>query len=292
MNYKELYNFAYNFLLSKERVTDELIIRHLVSEYQKPNNINTIYKQLFASAQNRQMSNKVIGQSIGGIEKLKTVLFDFNPKQVANTYSKTDKERLLKIIIKELKPKGEIRKTNRSLRPQFCQSVIDSAHFLQEFKETKDFYKWADFFANDLRAKPALPLMISIEITGIGFPLACDFLKELGYVQYGKPDVHLKEIFKELNLIDPKEKSTIKQDYQTLKLIDQIAKENNITPFEVDKIFWLIGSGNFYLSEINIGRNRNEFIEKVKSTYPQQLGKIIRRSFNKQFLTSLSIILY
>ncbi len=111
--------------------------------------------------------------------------------------------------------------------------------------------------------------MISIEITGIGFPLACDFLKELGYVQYGKPDVHLKEIFKELNLIDPNEKSTIKQDYQTLKLIDQIAKENRITPFEVDKVFWLIGSGNFYLSEINIGRNRNEFIEKVKSTYPQ-----------------------
>ncbi len=270
MNYKELYIFAYNFLLSKEIVTDELIKRHLVSEYQKPNNINTIYKQLCASAQNRQMSNKVIGQSIGGIENLKTVLFDFNPKQVANTYSKTDKERLLKIIIKELKPKGEIRKTNRSLWPQFCQSVIDSAHFLQEFEKAKDFYKWADFFANDLRAKPALPLMISIEITGIGFPLACVFLKELGYVQYGKPDVHLKEIFKELSLINPKEKSTIKQDYQILKLIDQIAKENNITPFEVDKIFWLIGSGNFYLAEINIGRNRNEFIEKVKSTYPQQ----------------------
>lgn len=269
MTYKELYQFAYKFLLSKEKVTKELIKRHLVSEYQKPNNINKIYKQFCASAQNRQMSNKVIGQSIGGIEKLKTVLFDFNPKQVAKTYSKTDKEKLLKIIIKELKPKGEIRKTNRSLWPQFCQSVIDSAHFLQEFEETKDFYKWADFFANDSRAKPALPLMISIEITGIGFPLACDFLKELGYVQYGKPDVHLKEIFKELNLIDPKEKSTIKQDYQTLKLIDQIAKENNITPFEVDKIFWLIGSGNFYLSEINIGRNKKEFIEKVKSIYPQ-----------------------
>ncbi len=267
MNYIELYNFAYNYLLSKERVTDELIRKHLVSEYQKPDKINTIYKQLCTSAQNRQMSNKVIGQSIGGIEKLKTVLFDFDPKQVASTYSKTDKERLLKTIIEQLKPKGEIRNTNRSLWPQFCQSVIDSAHFLQEFEKSKDFYNWADFFANDSRAKPALPLMISIEITGIGFPLACDFLKELGYVQYGKPDVHLKEIFKELNLIDPKEKSATKQDYQTLKLIDQIASENNVTPFEVDKIFWLIGSGNFYLSEINIGRNRNEFIEKVKNKY-------------------------
>jgi len=268
MNYKELYNFAYNYLLSKERVTDELIRMHLVSEYQKPSKINTIYKQLCTSAQNRQMSNKVIGQSIGGIEKLKTVLFDFNPKRVASTYSKRDKVILLETIVKVLKPKGEIRTTNKSLWPQFCQSVIDSAHFLNEFKEAKDFYNWADFFANDSRAKPALPLMISIEITGIGFPLACDFLKELGYVQYGKPDVHLKKIFKELNLIDPKEKSPTKQDYQTLKLIDQIASENNVTPFEVDKIFWLIGSGNFHLSEIYIGRNKNEFIEKVKNKYP------------------------
>ncbi|MEA1875010.1 MAG: hypothetical protein U9N51_11390 [Bacteroidota bacterium] len=270
MNFKELYNFAYEFLLSKEKVTDELIKKHLVSEYQKPNEINTIYKQLCASAQNRQMSSKVIGKSIGGIEKLNAVLFDFNPQKVANAYSRTDKEKLLITVIKKLKPKGEIRKTNRSLWPQFCQSVIDSAYFLQEFNKAKDFYKWADFFANDLRAKPALPLMISIEITGIGFSLACDFLKELGYVQYGKPDVHLKEIFKALNLIDPNEKSKIKQDYQTLKLIDQIAKENKITPFEVDKVFWLIGSGNFYLSEMYIGRNRNEFIKKVKSTYPRQ----------------------
>ncbi len=269
MNFKQLYTYAYEFLLSKDGVTDQLIKNHLVSEYQKPRNINTIYKQLCASAQNRQMSSKVIGQSIGGIENLKSILFDFNPKKVANSYSRTDKDKLLKTIVRELKPKGEIRKTSRSLWPQFCQSVIDSAYFLQEFEKVEEFYKWADFFANDLRAKPALPLMISIEITGIGFPLACDFLKELGYVQYGKPDVHLKEIFKALNLIDPKEKSTIKQDYQTLKVIDQIAKINKITPFEVDKIFWLIGSGNFNLSGIHIGRNRDEFIKKVKSTYLQ-----------------------
>ncbi len=269
MKYKELYNFAYNFLLSKEGVTDQLIKRHLVSEYQKPQNINTIYKQLCASAQNRQMSSKVIGESINGISNLKSILFDFDPKQVTNFYSKNDKDKLLEKIIKELKPKGEIRRTNRSLWPQFCQSVIDSAYFLQQFEEAKDFYEWADFFATDSRAKAALPLMISMEITGIGFPLACDFLKELGYVQYGKPDVHLKEIFKALNLIDKNEKSTIKQDYQTLKLIDQIAKENNISPFEVDKTFWLIGSGNFYLSGINIGKNREEFIKEVKSTYPQ-----------------------
>jgi len=76
MNFKELYTYAYDFLLSQDGVTDKLIKKHLVSEHQKPRNINTIYKQLCASAQNRQMSSKVIGQSIGGIENLKSVLKD------------------------------------------------------------------------------------------------------------------------------------------------------------------------------------------------------------------------
>ena len=74
-------------------------------------------------------------------------------------------------------------------------------------------------------------------------------------------------VTKKLNLINPNEKSTIKQDYQTLKLIDRIALENYITAFEVDKIFWLKGRGNFYLSNIQIGRNRNQFIEQVKNHF-------------------------
>lgn len=87
--------------------------------------------------------------------------------------------------------------------------------------------------------------MISYEISGMGFPLACDFLKELGFSEYGKPDVHLKDIFKALNLIDQNEKSATKLDYQTFKVIDRIAEENDTTAYSVDKIFWLIGSGNF-----------------------------------------------
>jgi len=34
--------------------------------------------------------------------------------------------------------------------------------------------------------------------------------------------------------------------------------------YTVDRIFWLISSGNFYLVNINTGRNRDEFIKSVK----------------------------
>ena len=261
MDDKELYKKAVDFLLSQDGVTNLDLEKHIESESQKPKDLKVIYKRLCESAQNKQMSTKVIGSSIGGIQNLGKVLFDFEPHQVASKYSKTDKSKLLEDIINKLKPAGQIRTTSRSLWPQFCQSVIDSAHFLKSFETADKFYDWADFFANDPKAKPALPLMISIEITGIGFPLACDFLKEIGFTEYGKPDVHLKDIFKALGIIDKEENSTIKQDYLTLKAIDRIAKSNSVTPYAVDKVFWLIGSGNFYVTGKNIGRQKQAFIK-------------------------------
>lgn len=264
-NLIKLYQNAYKFLLKQKGISEEILTKHLISESNKPDDLKIIYKRFCESAQNRQMSNKVIGGSIGGVENLSKVLFDFDPGKVTEQYSKNDHYKLLSEIEKKLKPSGQIRTTSRSLWPQYCQSLIDSAYFLQQFSSAKKFYDWADFFANDTNAKPALPLMISIEITGIGFPLACDILKELGYMTYGKPDVHLKDIFKAVNLIDKNEKSVMKQDYQTLKIIDQIARANNVTAYAADKVFWLIGSGNFYLTGHNIGRQKEAFIKKIKS---------------------------
>jgi hypothetical protein len=263
MTDQQLYKNAVDFLLSFDNVTLEDLNIHLKSEHEKPTDLKIIYQRLCESAQNKQMSPNVIGKSIGGIENLKTVLHDFDPHKAATTYGRTDIELLLKNIKENLNPSGQFRIKSKSLWTQFAKSVIDSAHFLNSFETAEKFYEWANFFANDIRAKPALPLMISIEISGIGFPLACDFLKELGFIEYGKPDVHLKDIFKSLNIIDNKENNVTKQDYATLKAIDKIALSNNVTPYEIDKIFWLIGSGNFYLTGKNIGRQKQNFIDKL-----------------------------
>ena len=87
-------------------------------------------------------------------------------------------------------------------------------------------------FANDTRTKPTLPLMISIEINGIDFHWHVTF-KELGFTEYGKPDVHVKDIFKALNIIN---NSTTKQNYATVKPLTEL-KSNNVTPYAVDKVF-------------------------------------------------------
>ncbi len=84
-------------------------------------------------------------------------------------------------------------------------------------------------------------MIIEAEIYGIGFPLACDFLKELGYINYGKPDVHIIEIFKATGLV-----SDETSNYQVLKAIIRISENVGVSAYNVDKLFWLIGSGYFY----------------------------------------------
>jgi hypothetical protein len=83
-------------------------------------------------------------------------------------------------------------------------------------------------------------MRLAEEIHGIGFVLACDFLKELGYVEYGKPDNWMKRIFTRLQLTDSA------GDYQVLEAIVRVARNAHTTPYNVDKLFWLIGGGKFY----------------------------------------------
>jgi hypothetical protein len=261
----KIYALGIDYLLSYEAITRQELDKHLIPIHQKPNDIKIVFERFCKTAQNKQMSVKVIGNSIGGVHNLDKVLFDFDPHKVAKAYSKQDSDLLFDTIKTTLHPTGKMRDTNRSLWPLYCKTVIDSAHFLANFESIEAFYDWANFFANDSKSKPALPMLISMEIDGIGFPLACDFLKEIGFEQYGKPDVHIKEIFKALDIIDANENSSSKLDYESLKAFDRIAKINNVSPYAVDKVFWLIGSGDFYLSDIKIGQNRNDFIEKVKN---------------------------
>ncbi len=124
-------------------------------------------------------------------------------------------------------------------------------------------HAWVDFFDNDDRARPALPLLLAQEVAGIGFPLACDFLKDLGYVSFAKPDVHIRGIFRGLGLCGPG------GDYELFRAVIRVAENAGVSPYGVDKIFWLVGSGKYHADE-HIGRSekaggrKKAFIEHAK----------------------------
>ena len=65
---------------------------------------------------------------------------------------------------------------------------------------------------------------MSKEITGMGFALCCDAIKEMGDEDYIKPDIHIKRIFKDLNLCEVSEKMNIKDEINVFKAVLKMAE--------------------------------------------------------------------
>jgi thermostable 8-oxoguanine DNA glycosylase len=244
--------------MESKDVTDDIIEMHLSPEVIPGTaTLNSVFRRLVESAQNRGMMPRVIGRSINGIDSLRDLLFDFDPARVAERgWEATE---LMNHIRRDLRPTGQVREGPRALWTRFCQSIVSGAAFLSQFDSIDDFRKWVEFFDNDERARPALPMIIDQEIDGIGFALACDFLKELGYINFSKPDVHLKAIFSSLGL------SKSSRNYDVFKAIARIASNSGVSPYAVDKMFWLVGSGNFHLSGVRIKGRRGEFIARCRT---------------------------
>jgi len=260
------YTLAKNLLLhsgAERGVTPELIEKYLYLSTPRPTTLAGLYERILESAQSANMKAGVIGGSIDGVGKLGRVLCDFAPSQVLEKYP-SGWEDVLDDIVTHLKPRGRVSRTSRSIWPRYCRTVLSGARFLSGFSSAEDFYGWVDFFDEDERARPALPLLLAQEIEGIGFALACDFLKELGYENFSKPDVHVKEIFWATGL-SPLGTS----DYEVFKDVARVARNAGVTPYNVDKLFWLVGSGYFYEdpqvgNRGKIGSQKKRFIEVAK----------------------------
>lgn len=260
-----LIELTYKFLIEKG-ADQSLIKNQFVAWNSEHKSLNDIYFRLLESGQNRDSSVNVIGKSIGGLENLSSILYDFDPILTCVEYPFGSEERLLKDIISKLKPTGQVRSSNKSKWPQYIKTIISGAYFLSKYANYNNFIKFINEYNKDVFSRSAVALLISTEVFGLGFPLACDFLKELGYTEFSKADVHTKAILKELNLIGSYHSKNI--DYFTFHAMNRIANNCNILPFDVDKLLWLIGGGNFYHDKeiiFKIGRKRDEFIQYAKN---------------------------
>jgi len=264
---KKAYQLAKDYFPAQgiKGVTANLIEKYLnpLSLNPKPTSKEGIYQRILESAQNANMKAGVIGRAIGGVEKLSPVLEGFNPKAVLKKYA-GDWEAVLDDIVAQLEPRGEVRRTPRSIWPHYCQTALSAASFVEQFSSSTDFFSWIDFFDQDDRARASLPMLLSREIEGFGFALSCDFLKEMGYINFPKPDVHLRDIFTSLSLCQDKP-----DDYKLFKAVIRVAGNAGVSPYNADKVFWLIGSGYFYSNphighKGRVGSRKKDFIEYAK----------------------------
>lgn len=210
-----------------------------------------ILLRLLGSLQNSQMKKNVIGLWREERQDIfRNILCDFDSKIILEKYDENT-------LYETFKNNFVV---NRSESPnnlwiKYAKSVITACQFMEQFESAEKFDEYVESFNNN---ENELVKILSEKIFGLGFALSCDFLKELGYANYAKPDVHIKDIFTSLELCESED------DVSVFEAVIDMAKMVNDTPYNVDKIFWLISSGDFYKHNIKIGRNKDKFIEKMK----------------------------
>lgn len=256
MHNKEIFIYFFNF--SKSRLA-YLADKHNIKDYelrylypqQKLENLEQAMEQLAFSLQNRQRLPNIIrfAENKGYYQK---ILCGFNPKLILTTYKNPE----------EMYKKIKGLETSKSSRIQYAEYIFSAALFLSQFKDIFDFKEFINRFSYNYYTNAALPMILSKEIKGLGFALACDFLKEIGLDKYPKPDTHIIMILEELGLLDSNSKD---KTYLGYKIILELAEVLKCTPYYLDKVLWLNCTGNFYLDNKKIETSRVKFLQEYKN---------------------------
>lgn len=255
--YKFVFESARSFLddiiAENPKLSGATLEQHL-NPQSKFDNLCDAHLRLIESLSNRNRMASVIGFNKREKE-MREILFGYDPVKILAGYKNADD--LLEKFRKSFGLQNALGK--RTLWRKFSEGIISGSYFMATFRDKNDFDRFIKNFSFNKYTKAALPMLLSEEIKGYGFALACDFLKELGYRDYPKPDVHLKEIFYQLGLSESRE------PYKVYKSVIEMADVVGEDAYTVDKIFWLIGSGKFYL--VKVKGNRDKFIKSIKGKF-------------------------
>lgn len=245
-----IFKFAEVYL--KEILPSGINLEKYLTVEKNLTSINYIACSLFISLQNRQQMPNII-KFDDNKKVFDKLFFNYNPKRILNTYNE---ESLFEIF----KQKFRVRNSESSgnLWRQYAKSIISASNFLVNFRNIKEFDDFIINFSTDQFTRAALPTLLAKEIHGFGFALSCEFLKELGYLEYPKPDIHLIDIFSALELCS-------NNQYEVYKTIIVMAQACRKTPYYVDKVFWLICSGNYYLDNLQVKGYKREFISESRA---------------------------
>lgn len=259
MERKEIYNFSYNYLidLSKNWI-DSVKIDEFINnaDIKKEKNMSDVFEVALVVLQDyynlpnvinyKNSNNKKVIHEVIKFPDLKFCA-GFNPDELAKTIT----ERL------------KVTCSNSWIR--YCKGVVSMANFLSTFDSFDKFKETCDYYDRDNISRIAFASYLEKRIDNMGFAIACNWLKELGYKNYSKPDTHTKEICCALKLVD-----SDKDDIDCFEKMSELAKECGVEPYKLDKVWWLICSGNFYRYDIqlpNPQNNKQKFIKELSKQF-------------------------
>ena len=225
-------------------------------------NCNDIFRRLLISGQNKVGMPHVI-DFMSRENDFKNILganqnnqFDYT--KVTEKYHKNsidDENSLLEAFAEKFKDtdKPIVATGSKSWWPQYVRFIISASWFMEKLCPSSEAS--LEEFKSALEAKASekysgkymLQDYIASEISGIGFTLACDFLKEIGYPM-AKPDIHIKEFMKKYCGKEMSEQEIIDEFNKLSQCVPN--KDNEIEienkQYALDKLIWLCCSGNYY----------------------------------------------
>lgn len=212
---------------------------------------NDILFTLLIALQDKQMSYNVIGILREERKDIfRKLLFGFDCKMILANY---DEKTLLETFNKNFTIKNIDSKQN--LWRLYAKSVISAANFINEFSSIEEFDNFIKKYDNN---KIELITLLQNKVYGLGFALACNFLKDLGYSDYSKPDVHIKDIFLAFDFCD-------KDDYSVFNAVSEMSSLVKDSAFNIDRLLWFLCSGK--IDDVKIGKHKDELINRVKDKF-------------------------
>ena len=254
------YTTACQYLLDMlpEEISEAELQKYFIGDRRDYASVQDIYEQFIHSAQNYQSMPNIIKYDLRR-QQIKEILYDVDVSRV----KQMDADALYYIFREKFGVTSKDSKRNSWWK--WSKSCVEAADFMSNFTDTDDFRKFVYQFDYNKPTRMALPLLISTKISGIGFALACDCLKELGFLNYPKPDVHLIEVFSQTGLSKADPISVFESIVEMAEVCKKVDPE--VTPYKIDKIMWLICSGRFYLDDISVGRHKDDFIKYITNCH-------------------------
>ena len=249
---KALYKCAYDFL--KSEIGQDALEKKLNHyRHHKVDTMDDLFWYMLNS-----LTNKVgMRATIGSIDLLGDYLFEFDPFQT-HIYYQDDWEKLFRKIQNNHTPPGPMKiKNKNSYWVIFCKGILSGAEFLSGFESYEVFDEFVNGFAFNDISIGALPILLDQEVYGMGFAIACDWLKEIGYSNYAKSDTHTIAILYESGVAPSQD------NYKVFQTMVRIGRVNNEAPAVVDRLLWLIGSGKYVGENEKITRQKAAFIHSI-----------------------------
>ena len=242
----------------------------------KAQSLLEVFHRLIGSLQNRNMMPSVIqywdkNRNSAINDVLAKHIYPHSDKSLQQSPdSANDLYNLIKEALKkDKKCKPIIEKDDKpsKLWQIWCKGILSAARFLGQFSNIEELHDCFARLYDDHRTRSVLPAMLAMEIDGMQFTLACDFLKECGY-DYPKPDVHITDVFEEI--------CGTRDTYQIYKKVIEYAEALKISTFQFDKMIWLVCSGGFYLEGkkldngsyegVDVGSYKDELLRRLGMT--------------------------